>query len=152
MVKPTRKDWAWVFVISSVLILIAVIQGPPSPPKPGPPISFSTIYDQTKSMTEAQQDVYFQKIRGYNLYGAGWVEEVKNDGAYYQVNIGLLPSFPGLSARQRVVVKNTPQNIALKLNKRDKIEYSGNIIKAEKLFSTFLVVTINRPTITNFEK
>ena len=151
MVKPSRKDWAWVFAISSVLILMAYLHGPPVPQKTGPPVEFRTIHDQTRTMTDAQWQAYCRQMSGYGLTGSGWVGEVRKHGAFYSAHIGVTPPFPGIPFLQGVVINDIPQNIALKMNKGEKVQYSGNITKIEKKLGAYLVVSINNADINRIE-
>jgi hypothetical protein len=151
MIKSPWKDWGILLLIATIALTINEIsQLRTSGPKPGPTINFSTISDQMKKMTDAQWEAYCISIKGSTLIGDGWVQEVQKDGSTYEVQVSVTPLFPGLAFIQGVIIEGLPKNIALGLNRGNKVKYSGNLTSAKNRFGV-LVVTLRPGVIRSFE-
>lgn len=100
------------------------IPWPTNTPEPAPP--FEEIRSNVESMTEAQWKAYLPTLKGLAVENwTGWVSEVNVDGKKYELWVDMDPPDSLFSTQD--VYFYIPNEIALELQKNERITFSGRI-------------------------
>lgn len=102
-------------------------------------LNFNTVYNNSKNMTDAQFDQYKEKVEGERISWTGYVVEVKEEffGDDYEVLVDMHD--PNSLSVQDVYLNGIESDLALKLNKKDRISFEGNINSVNKVLGAIAI-------------
>ncbi|MBF0224634.1 MAG: hypothetical protein HQK76_04180 [Desulfobacterales bacterium] len=92
-------------------------------------LTFTTIRTRTSSMTEAQYDIYTKKLTDKKVYEwTGWVCEVKKRFLFgYKIWVDMDSPNDAFNVQEKDICFEVPEEISVKLQKKQKITFSGQI-------------------------
>jgi DNA-directed RNA polymerase subunit RPC12/RpoP len=98
-------------------------------------IKFFTIRTNMEKMTEAQFKEYKKTIEGSRIKWTGWIEEVEEKNSdNYKLYVDM-DSPDTLLSIQDVYIDNIPKDIALKLQKDNRVTFIGDISSVHNILS-----------------
>jgi len=102
-------------------------------------LNFNTVYNNSKNMTDAQFDQYKEKVEGKRISWTGYVVEVKEEffGDDYEVLVDMHD--PNSLSVQDVYLNGIKSDLALNLNKKDRISFEGNINSVNKVLGAIAI-------------
>ncbi len=111
-----------------------------TPPLPAPP--FTEIRSKVEGMTEAQWKAYLPTLKGMSVENwTGWVEEVNVQGNKYELWVDM--DSPDELFSSQDIYFPIPADIAMQLQKDQKVVFSGQIERVSELLGSISIYLEN---------
>jgi hypothetical protein len=100
---------------------------------------FENIRNNMNHMTSIAWSDYTKSLKGQTVNWSGWVKNVKEQGlGGYKLMIDMDP--PGSMSVQDVYIENLPKDVAARLQKDQKVRFSGKIKSVMSVLGSCAVI------------